>query len=127
MTTNIGALLASVKIVNPDGTPSTYFFRFINTQILDRLGGLVSSSNAELEDEIAQLQGQSFATPSDPQAALANMGVDELRNEVASLRSSMDALMQSLWMRDAELLMLRTQSDLRPRVEQLEDLMLKAS
>ena len=127
MSTTIGALLAAVKITNTDGTPTAYFVRFINQQILDRLGGLVADSNTELADEIAILQGESLNRQSDPNADVALMGVDELRNELSSLRNDTFLLRQALWEKDAELLMLRVPNDLRARVEQLEDLLLKAA
>jgi ribosomal protein L29 len=121
MTTTIGALLAAVKITNADGTPTAYFVRFINQQILDRLGGLVAMSNTELADEIGDLMGEQFTPATDPLAMQTAQAVDELRSELASVRTDCDQLRQQIAERDSELLGLRVMNDLRLRVEQLED------
>jgi hypothetical protein len=121
MTTTIGALLAAVKITNADGTPTAYFVRFINQQILDRLGGLVAMSNTELADEIGDLMGEQLTPATDPLAMQTAQAVDELRSELASVRTDCDQLRQQIAERDSELLGLRVMNDLRLRVEQLED------
>lgn len=121
MTTTIGALLSTVRITNQDGTPTAYFARFINQQILDRLGGLVAQSNAQLASEISDLQGAGLDARTDPQSWVALLAIDELRNELASVRNDCDQLRMMLADRDSELLGLRVMTDLRLRVEQLED------
>lgn len=121
MTTVIGAVLANVKFTNSDGTLTAYAMRFINSQILDRIGGLVAQSNTELASDIAELSGSQLTPLSDPVTQQNALAVDELRNELASVRNDCDQLRQQLADRDSELLALRTMTDLRLRVEQLED------
>jgi len=121
MTTTVGPVLANVRFVNADGTLSAYAIRFINQQILDRIGGVVAQSNTELSSGISDLDSQALAPAGDPLVHQAMVAIDELRNELASLRSDCDQLLQQIAERDSELLRLREMTDLRLRVEQLED------
>ena len=127
MTTVIGPLQGNVQLITDGGVATEYFLRFINRQILARLGGVVADSNSELADAIASVGDGTNASQTDTSTHVALLSIDELRSELLSVRNDCDQLRQALWERDSELLMLRSALDLRARVEQLEDLLLKAA
>lgn len=89
--------------------------------IFTRAGGALAPTNTELDNALAELESATAAPQSDPQAQEAMRAVDELRNEFSSLRTDCDNLRRQLEERESELAALRATTDLRSRVEQLED------
>lgn len=86
-----------------------------------RAGGTVALTNVEISNGVASLDSDAQMARSDPVSQEAMRAVDELRNEFSSLRSNFDGLRSLLDEREIEFAGLRAVSDLRPRVEQLED------
>lgn len=95
------------------------FLRTFLQQLSDRVGGSKALSNVELEELAGQVADMIPRTNIDAAEAIA--AVDELRNELASVRSDCDALRNQIADRDVELAALRIPPDLSGRVQQLED------
>lgn len=100
--------------LNPEFT--RFFF-----DLSRRVGGTSAMTNGDLSNNIDALDADAQISRSDPLAQDAMRAVDELRNEVSSLRNDCDMLRSQIADRDAELAGLRSVSDLRQRIEQLED------
>ena len=86
-----------------------------------RVGGTTAPTNNELSGHVETLDSDAQMSRSDPSAQEALRAVDELRNEIASLRSDCDGLRSQIADRDSELAGLRSLSDLRSTVEQILD------
>lgn len=97
------------------------FLRSFLQKLSDRIGGDVALSNKELADIADQINADALDQRSDPIAQEALRAVDELRNEVASIRSAFDELRGLLGEHEARIAGIRTTSDMRSRLEQLED------
>lgn len=92
------------------------FVRFF-FDLFQRVGGTAAASNSDLEQMAEEQVGAGQV--SSPEAQEAVRGVDELRNQLASLRSDVDML-RGLIEQAGEALALRAVDDLRARVEQIE-------
>ena len=90
-------------------------------QLSSRIGGNVAPSNLELEALSQEIESEASKPQSSPDAQAALRAVDELRNEFSSLRSECDGLRRLLSERESEIAGMRSTTDLRQRVEQLED------
>ena len=106
--------------VDIDVVQSPEFVRFF-FDLARRVGGTKAPTNNDLSGHVATLDSEALMARSDPDAQDALRAVDELRNEVASLRSDCDGLRSQIADRDAELAGLRSLSDLRSTVEQILD------
>lgn len=96
------------------------FVRFFY-DLFRRAGGSAALTNIELADGTASLDSEAQMPRSDLSAVEALRAVDELRNEFASIRSACDELRSQLSDVEAQFAGIRADSDLRPRLEQLED------
>lgn len=87
-----------------------------------RVGSTAAPTNNDLNTLVDQLESATLNLHNDPSAQEAVRGVDELRNEISSLRSDCDNLRNQLAEANAEMAGLRyVAAEWRPRVEQLED------
>jgi hypothetical protein len=89
------------------------YLRFF-TSLVQRIGGVASMSNAELAQLVSEPIKQDARTDD------AIRAIDELRNELASLRASCDQLRGLLDEQASAIMGLRPTDDLRARVETIE-------
>lgn len=96
------------------------FVRFF-FDLFRRTGGNTAPTNNDLSTHIATLDSEAQMPRSDTVSQEAMRAVDELRNEISSMRSDCDSLRGQLADVEAQFAGLRSVADLRSRVEQLED------
>jgi hypothetical protein len=127
MTTTITAPKSNIPVgtVTIDGM--TYdvpqhpeFVRFF-FDLFRRVGDTQALTNTDLQTLIEHLDSEALMPKGDPLAQQAMQAIDELRNEVSSVRSDCDNLRAILGEREAEIAAIRPAADLRARLEQLED------
>ncbi len=114
----IGKIVMGGKEISVYG--SEFFIRYLNQQLLDRLGGTDQSTIADLVAEINEINDAGLSASPDGRSNEVAASIDELRGELAGLRNDCDALRSAIFDRDAEIAALRNLLDLRNRVEQLE-------
>lgn len=125
MTSKLAPYLSQIAIgkVQPDGNVlgSVDLIRWLNEALIPRIGGTQALTNLELATTIAELDSEALMPKSDPLSQRAMQAIDEIRNELSSVRSECDNLRNLLAEREAELTGLRSLADMRPRLELLED------
>jgi hypothetical protein len=84
------------------------FLRSFLQQLFGRVGGNVALSNIELEQIALQLAGDDIR--SSPEAREATRAVDELRNEISSVRSGCDGLRRLIDEQAGEVVSVRTEN-----------------
>jgi chromosome segregation ATPase len=114
----VGRVTIDGKTFDVDQHPE--FVRFFY-DLFRRTGGSAALTNIELADGAAALDSDAQMLRSDLAAVEALRAVDELRNEFASIRSACDELRSQLSDVEAQFAGTRAASDLRSRIEQLED------
>lgn len=127
MTTSITSPKANIPVgtvvvdgVSYDVPQHPEFVRFF-FDIFRRVGSTEALTNIDLQTLIEHLDSEALMPKTDPVAQQAMQAIDELRNEVSSVRSDCDNLRSRLDEREAELAGLLAAPDLHGRLEQLED------